>query len=330
MPSPSSIFNFKRQNPLAGLLFFALAVVLIESTLALLPQNSLITSFRAQNLPTTAPDWQIMGDSVAAGGIKPELMAPHLAPQTNVVNLALSGSGPEFTYFILQREIAAGVAPKAILYAPSPHTFGSQRTALLVGAYATWSEVAEIAAARIEPFEALYGIVCRFSYSLRHREQLAEVLKGRRMPEGIEPAQPQTAKTENGSNPETSNDSGEDRFPASRINQMYRKQFDTSEFNLFFARKFLALAQAKQIPVYWTTMPVLKVVQESRKPLNYEADYLAFVDGLQKQYHLNLVTNPVPVMAPRYFKDYLHLNEEGATQFTGLLGNEIKLRKPGS
>ena len=120
MRSPSSIFNFNRSNPLAGIILFALCVVVIEATLAWLPQNSLIRSFRANHLPPSPPDWQIMGDSVAAGGIRSDLLSAKLAPKTNTFNMALSGSGPEFSYFILQREIAAGVAPKAIVYAPSP------------------------------------------------------------------------------------------------------------------------------------------------------------------------------------------------------------------
>ncbi len=314
MRSPSSIFNFNRSNPLAGIILFALCVVVIEATLAWLPQNSLIRSFRANHLPPSPPDWQIMGDSVAAGGIRSDLLSAQLAPKTNTFNMALSGSGPEFSYFILQREIAAGVAPKAIVYAPSPHTFASQRIALLVGAYATWPEIAEIIAARIEPFEVLYGIACKLSYSLRHREQLAEVIKGRRMPEGIEPAIP-------ASNGQEAND--EDRFPAKRVHPMYRKKFETTAFNLYFTEKFLRTAQTKEISLYWLIMPTLKVIQESRQPFHFQEDYQNFLEDKKKNYGVHLLTNPLPIMSAKYFADYTHLTPDGAVLFTDALGRQL-------
>jgi hypothetical protein len=316
MPSPSSIFNFKRQNPLAGLLLFALAVVLIESTLALLPQNSLITSFRAQNVPATAPDWQIMGDSVAAGGIRADQLATHLAPATNVVNLALSGSGPEFPYFILKRQIATGVTPKAILYAPSPHTFGSERIALLVGAYATWPEIAEIASSGIEPFEVLYGVMCKLSYSLRHREQLAEVLKGRSEPTRTEPA----AVTEN----EVKAVAKEKSFPADKIHPMYKKPFTVANFNRHFFEKFMVEAQARQIPIHWVSMPTLEVVKDARKPYQFEEDYQAFLKANRQRYGFHLLMPQSPIFQPQNFEDYTHLNSNGAEKVTHMLALEIE------
>ncbi len=317
MPSPSSIFNFKRQNPLAGLLLFALAVVLIESTLALLPQNSLITSFRAHHLPEKAPDWQIMGDSVAAGGIRADQLATHLAPATNVVNLALSGSGPEFPYFILKRQIATGVTPKAILYAPSPHTFGSERIALLVGAYATWPEIAEIGSAGIEPFEVLYGVTCKLSYSLRHREQLADVLKGRRQPREKEPATVGAQGTEKVVAHEKS-------FPADKVHPMYKKPFEVAKFNQHFFEKFMTEAQARQIPIHWVSMPTLEVVKEARKPYRFEEDYQAFLKTNGERYGFHLLMPNSPVFPPQNFEDYTHLNQDGAMIFTDLLGDKVK------
>jgi len=321
MRSHLSIFSFKRANPLAGLMLFVLAVLVIEAGLASLPQNSLINSLRAPHVPAKPPDWQIMGDSVAGWGILSEQLATGLAPETNVVNLALAGSGPEFSYFILKRELAAGIAPKAIIYAPSPHTFGTKRIGLLVGAYATWPEIAEIAAIGIEPFEVFYGVICKLSYSLKHREQLAELLKGRRIPQDFElPSSKKLVSTTTNHN--------DNPFPAENLHVMYRKGFETNTFNLHFFEAFLHLSKRQHIPIYWANMPVLPVVQQARVKYDFENTYQHF---LKKYDHKGLIT-PVITYFPVYpssdFKDYTHLNNAGAEKYTGLLIIEMNKKAP--
>lgn len=320
MPSPSSIFSFKRSNPLAGLLLFALAVLVIETVLAFLPQNTLITALGSIHVPEKSADWQVMGDSVAEGGIRAEQLAASLSPETSVANVAVSASGPEFPYFLLQRQLAAGVAPRAILYAPSPHTFGTRRVALLVGAFATWPEIGEIAASGIEPFEVLYGVLCKLSHSLRHREQLAEVLKGRSTAAEAERA------VATGKNPTA--EGKETAFPISRVHPMYRKSFTANPFNLHFSQKFLTEARAHNIPVYWLSMPVLEVIRETRAPFHFEDDYQRFLKTTAEQYGATLLMPHSAIFPPANFKDYAHLNAQGASLFTDLLGHQLKQTLP--
>lgn len=317
MRNPSSIFSFSRENPLAGLLLFAIAVLIIETALAFLPQNALITALGTNRLPDRSPDWQIMGDSVAEGGIPANQLAEKLPSGTSVANVALSASGPEFPYFILKREIASGTVPKAIIYAPSPHTFGTKRIALLAGAYATWPEITEIATAGIDPFEVLYGVICKLSASLRHREHLAALMKGRRMaPDGERPA-----ATESGP-PESKNNAPS--FTLDRVHPMYRKRFDITPFNLHFARKFLAEAKARDIPIYWVVMPVLEVIHEVRKPYQFDENYTRFLNDIQGQYGVTLIIPRGEVLPPENFMDYAHLNPRGAALFTQKLAEQLK------
>ncbi len=313
MPNLSSIFSFKRENPLAGLLLFAVLVVVIETTLALLPSHTLVTAIGDIGLPKKSPDWQVMGDSVAQGGIVAPQLAAALGEGVEVHNLAIAATGPEFPYFLLKRELTAGVQPKAILYSPSPHTFGTRRIALLVGAYATWPEIAEIARAGIEPFEVLYGVGCKLSYSLRHREQLSELLKGRSAPEGIV-----AAVEKSGVSP---NPAG--RFPAKNLHPMFKKPFTQNAFNRFFFRKFLSEAGAHKIPVYWVSVPVLEVIRDARKPLHFEEDYQRFLAGVREEFGVRLLIPASIVMQPQEFKDYSHLNAHGAAAFTATVGGAI-------
>ncbi|MFN7140808.1 MAG: hypothetical protein ACK4UN_15840, partial [Limisphaerales bacterium] len=174
-----SIFSFRNRNPLTAIWLFLVLVVALETMFAFLPQNSLVKSFRVTKaLPNPAPDIQIMGDSVARDGILADHLQEYLPPGTVVHNFSIAAAGPEFPYFILKRQLDAGLAPKTILYAPSPHTFRSKRVALLVGGFCDWSEVAEIATSLKEPFEVIYGVLCKLSYTLRHREQIGDIVKG--------------------------------------------------------------------------------------------------------------------------------------------------------
>lgn len=312
MPNLSSIFSFKRENPLAGLMLFAALVLVIEAALALMPPKSLVTAIGEIPLPRKSPDWQVMGDSVAQGGI----VAPQLATElgASVTNLAVAATGPEFPYFLLKRELAAGVPPRAILYSPSPHTFGTRRIALLVGAYATWPEIAEIFGAGIEPFEVFYGVTCKLSYSLRHREQLAEVLKGRRAPEAVVHASKKSADTA----------SDADRFPAKNLHPMFKKPFEVNAFNLHFFRKFLAEAAAQKIPVSWVSVPMMEVIRAARKPLHFEEDYQQFLREVRDEFSVRLLMPESVIMGPREYKDYAHLNAEGAATFTTTVSRALR------
>src|SRR5687768_8531187 len=98
-----SIFSFKNRDPLSAIVLFITCVVLVEAALSFLPQNSLIRSFRVSRIPEgAAPDIQIMGDSVARGGIMAEQLTSALSSDRIVYNYALAGTGPEFPYFILK------------------------------------------------------------------------------------------------------------------------------------------------------------------------------------------------------------------------------------
>jgi hypothetical protein len=287
MPSHSSIFNFKNCDPLKAILLFAALVVMVETSLSFLPQNSLIQSFRDSRVsPGPTPDVQVMGDSVAQGGIIAEQLAQALPDGKIVHNRAIAATGPEFPYFILQRQIAAGKIPKVLICAPSPHTFASLRIPSLVGAFCEWREIMEVARTGQQPFEIIYGVLCKLSYTLRHREEMAD-------------------------------------FPKEKIHSMYRKPFSVQKFNAILFEKFLTLAQVHQIKVYWATMPALSVVQESRQQFGFEADYEHFLDKLHYQYGVEFLQKEFLIFNDVEFKDYTHLNQAGAEHFTRMLGGKL-------
>ena len=315
MPNPSSISNSKTERARRALLLAAALIVLLETAFAFLPENKLVKNFHADTVPARGPDWQIMGDSVARSGVLPSEIMAALPPGALVHNAAVPATGPEFAYFMLQRQIALGKAPKAILYAPSPHTFSSDRVALLVGGYARWGEIATIASLGTEIPEVTYGVLCKFSYTLRYREQLGSLLKDRRLD-----AEEQDAAT-----------TGEQRakhYTVATIHPMYKKPFQVADFNRALLEKFLNLASKNHIPVYWFIMPVMPAVAEGRAPYHFDADYASFLAELEQRHLIQILQRDVMIWDETNFRDMTHLNPNGAARVSKLLAEKLAALQP--
>jgi len=288
-------------------------VVLVETMLSFLPDNAVVQRFHASHIPPESPDWLVMGDSVAAGGIIASELSDCLDHQY-VFNAAIPATGPAFSYFILQRDLAAGRMPKAIIYAPSPHTFASQSLTLLVGGYCHWKEIGEILGTGIKIPETAYGILCKVSYSLRNREQISSLFKN---------------KVAHDVQEEYAGDTPLPMRPANRhyalndVLPILKKPFTVRSFNRLMLGKFLALARQNHIRVYWVTMPVLSVVHEGREPYDFDRDYQTFLAGLQKQYGIIVVQKDFPILDDQSFSDSLHLSPPAAIKFTQYLGTKL-------
>ena len=313
MRSLLSIFSFKNRNPLAAIFVFVGTVLVLESIFAFLPQNKLVGSLRSREVAEVqTASLEIMGDSVANGGILAEKLASLLPDGVTVANNAIPGTGPEFPYFLLKRQLVRGKAPKAIIYAPSPHTFATLRIPLLVSGYCTWPETGEVFATGLHTCETAYGALCKLSWTLRYRDELAAVVKGDPAKEAEAKLARILAKTPS-----------KRYFPIEGAGPMYRKPFTCDAFNRCFVEKFLRLAREHDIKVYWVTMPTLGVVADSRKPFRFQADYYGFLDGIANRFGTRFLQKQFLVYGDDDFKDYSHLSEAGAQRFTGFLAGKL-------
>jgi hypothetical protein len=312
MPSPSSIFSFDRRNPVLAILIAAALVMVVEASLSGLPDNPVVKRFHADDLPPFHPDWQVMGDSVSRSGIDTNVLATALGDPL-VFNAAIPATGPSFSYFILKRDLAAGRAPKAILYAPSPHTFASRHVALVVGGFCTWREIGEVLLTGLKTTETLYGILCKVSFTLRNREELGSWLKTGAEEQVTDP-------------PAATRHPPGHHYATNEILPVLRQPFTVRPFNQLMLENFLQLAKDNHIPVYWATMPVLPAVAEGRKPFNFDADYEAFLADLQVRFGVIMVQRDFLVYDDADFADSIHLNPAGAAQFTRYLGDQLAAR----
>lgn len=318
MPNRLSIFNFKNRDPLTAIILFAVLVVVLEGAFRFLPENEMIRTFQqARTGPAEAPDVQIIGASIARSGIVADEFNRNLESETQVYNGAIPATGPEFAYFLLRRQIEAGKRPNTLLCTYPPHTFGSLRIPLLVN-FCDWGDLREIAATGMRPFDTVYGVLSKLSYTLRNREYIAgQLLRKKRATFTASTLPPGAAS--DASAPKMF----APRFPAENLHPMYRKPFEVHPFNRHFLEKFLTLARENNIKVFWTTMPVLPVVYESRKPLNFDDAYYAMLDDLVARHGVELLQKEFLLFSEAEFQDYTHFNQAGAQKLSRFLAEKL-------
>jgi hypothetical protein len=327
MAPHSFTFNFDDRRLTRAVGWTLAIVVAIELALSFAPENVMIRTMRwmrarlAQQPPATI---QIHGDSVAQGGLMAGEIAGELPPGTTVWNAALQGSGPEFTYFLLKRQVEEGRRPKAIVIAHSPHTLVTERISELVGGFLDWDEVPEAMVASHRFFDTLYGILCRLSFTLRHRDELAALTKGRRaeVASWNDPIPTEGwIRSRMAAAERTWARDGKGRLPP--LHPVYRQPFVVDPGEREYLARTLALARAHGITAYWLTLPEHAAVAAARDSIGFAARYYAFVDSLAARGEVRLLKRDFEVLPAENFSDYTHLREPATLRLSREVGRKL-------
>ena len=313
MHSPSSISNSEGRKALKALALTALLVAVIEALLSVrCVDGDFLAAIRTHTTPKVSPDIQVMGDSVAHGGLFTDVAQSKLTGRS-VINEALPGTGPEFTCWMLARQADANTLPKLIVYAPSPHTFVTDRTSLLVGSYLTWGEIARLGLWRERLNETVYGMMTKLSFSLRNREYIAN-----RMKQGKAVETPSAG-------PKPNHAPGIPKCQEKDLNPMYKTPFTISTVNHRALDKFLEIAESHSIPVLWIKPPMPTAVLSARNTNGFFTAYDTFLAGMAAR-HMGLKFQPgAPQPMPDdWFQDQSHVNAEGALHWTQDLAPLLK------
>ncbi len=327
---PSSTSSSRDPRILSFVLACAIFAVAELALTVLLPNPARAELQRYRQRVAEAPAGvQFMGDSAVGEGVSCEQLNRLVSmPDAPFVMLAAHGTGPVFAYYALKRELAAGTVPKAVVYAPSPHTFASSRLPKFVACYASPGEILEVACHTREFSEITYGLLCRASYSLRYREELGEFIRSRdrsalarlRGSRGRSAAARPDPAAE-APQPGTRTFTAGDLSPAT-----YGKPFAALPMNDWAVRGLLRLAAEHHIPVVWAMMPVPKAVAESRLPFDFAARYCAYTAGVETATpgleYANHMQEP-PLYADCCFRDPTHLNGYGRAKFTDALAETL-------
>ena len=108
----------------------------------------------------------------------------------------------------------------------------------------------------------------------------------------------------------------------------YFPKFECTRTNRTYIKKLLELASRHEIPVFWVLPPYKPELQARVEKSGFDAEHEAFVRTLQDRYRgLYVIDARKAGYDPRVFTDLHHLGREGATVFSGEVGELIRLQR---
>jgi hypothetical protein len=267
------------------------------------------------------------GDSLMKLGVLPQVVEERLGMPA--YNLATCAAQAPTSYFLLRRALESGAKPKAILVDFKPNLLAGQPRDLARcwQELLTWRECIELAwTARDRNFfsATALGLILP---SVRARTEIrinlllalqgndgnlrADTLRYARNWEINKGAQV-TAK-----NPEFDGTISPDTHQRCLSDAWW-----CSKVNAVYVRRFLALAAAHEIPVFWLLPPIAPSMQARREHTGADAQHTQFVQAIQKRFrNLIVVDGRHAGYETSVFFDPVHLDRDGATAFSADLAS---------
>jgi hypothetical protein len=317
----SFISNSKTSRSFGALCLACLLIAGMESLLAVFgPQSDMVDRLSAARITieeTPPPSLQIMGDSVAKGGVVCSVLSRNLEPSYTIRNWSLAGTTPIFTYFFLKQQLDAGHTPDAVMWAHSPHTYGVTRFGILVASFCTWPEIGELFLCRSNTMGIVFGLLHKLSYTMRYREQVRTGLK-----DCYQSLRLQLERTGVDETRGKCTADSKTRLPPVP-GQMYFDPFLVSELNAFYIDAFFDLAEKYGIKVYLTTLPESRAVYSAREGNGFHKQYLNYLSGLAVRHGATLLLDEIHVLPDSQFADHSHVTGDGATVFSSILADAL-------
>lgn len=322
---------------LTALWLFIVGFLAIESILRILPEGSMTRTLRHRSeeilyLPPTRI--QFMGDS-ATNALQVSLIEKFLGGDHQLSNYALPGTTPLFCYFVLKRQIAAGRAPRVIVFAPHPFTWGDSFMDRFLGRFATPEEAASLLRDGVEFDDWLYGALCRMSYTLRYREELYKLVTQGDMAfinswkQQIVPVQNTRAKiADDEHQPEEPTRS---LLDPNNIPPILSRPISIHPYNEIYLDKFCDLAAANHIQIVWITLPIPELLAKKIPEAERTKVYDAFVNrmvarhpNLHELSALDSKNGSISTLPDTHYReDYWHLNPYGSWVFSQRAGQQL-------
>jgi hypothetical protein len=322
--------NATTNQRLTPLWLFVLGVLVIETAMRIMPEGFMtrIVQHRAEEIRYLPPaDIQLMGDR-ATSSIRVALLEHFIGHGYQVSNYALPGTSPLFNYFVLRRQIAERKAPKLIVLAPHPFIWGDPLLDRFLARFATPAESLRILGDGVKLSDWLYGTLCRFSYTLRYREEFYITLTAgdttffRCLEDPITSVQNTRAKiTETDHQPPVPTDS---KLDARNIPPILSAPIVIHPYNELYLDKLCELAEANGIRIVWLSLPVPDLILGKSHDLQRTASYSAFLGRMMAR-HKNLaaLSTALPSMPDTYYMDAWHMNPYGARVFAQQAGQQL-------
>lgn len=283
---------------------------------------------RAEEIRYLPPaDIQLMGDS-ATSAVRAGLIERFIGHDYQVSNYALPGTSPLFNYFVLRRQIAERKAPRVIVLAPHPFVWGDPLLDRFLSRFATPAESVQLLRDGVNLNEWLYGTLCRFSYTLRYREEFysaittGDVTFFRLLETSVSSVQNTRAMIV----------AAEQQPPAPTVATIDARivppilsgPIVVHPYNELYLGKLCDLAAANGIRIVWVSLPVPELVLGKSPAPQRTAGYSAFLERMTARHqNLKALTKAVPTLPDTHYFDAWHLNSYGAWVFSQEAGRQL-------
>ena len=279
------------------------------------------------------------GDSLVKFGFQPKVIQARTG--RTAFNLAAYGAPPSRDYQVLKRVIDAGGRPSALVVCfPAVHLGSTPRLhARQFSEAATVSEAWDLAWSSSDP--GLFGwlMVARQVPSIRTRLELRGNLMKALLGSGSDWRECYFVFRRNwlqgrGAHLQHNDPHAPEEPAAARARalELYIGDLDANPadepVNKRFIRRFLDLAAARDIPVFWVILPMLPAIEARQQDIRVTAITDALARQMRDAYP-NLIVVDVRGRgydARAFAPDAVHLNRRGATTFSRDLGDLIRHR----
>ena len=201
-----------------------------------------------------------------------------------------------------------------------------------VGRFAALREIPESALLGVTPSDLVYGVCCRFSYTLRYREELRAAATGGDAGFFRTLATPYSDIASLDSAPwmaapdaALAAASAEVRFPAEAIGPELRRPFSVAPANRRALDRFAELAAERGIAIFWVCLPTVRSVAELRGGDAFDGLYAEFLTEFAAGHpNVRILHGKPDVLPDALFLDPWHLNTEGASLFSERIAAELE------
>ncbi len=295
------------------------------------------SAFRAASEPESRAEILCFGDSLVKLGILPRVLEARLG--RSAYNLAVLGGQPPAGQFLLRRVLDSGHCPRALIINFSPLLLGMDPRVNLEwwGTLPPARERSEVAWRSGDPALALslflHGAIGSLSCRDRFRtalgfasfeacrgdecpanDELRALLRNWRLNRGAQVA-PRPFVPIQGALPRPYDGTGWSWQP--------------HPVHSYYVERFLELAQARRIPVYWILPPAEAGWLERNERVGTVGAYRHYVQHLVSRYPMLTVLDMQRAGWDRaLFRDPIHVNRDGAIRLTVAVADAISGRRP--
>ena len=271
-----------------------------------------------------------MGDSLVSNGVIPNVIESHLGPGRSVYNLALGGGPFSMTYFLLRRLVESGSAPEAVVVDGQSLTSDARDLVMPRPWYVlTYRELADLSWTFRDSAFFAENVTKKLLPSLQHRATIRAMMFARVT--GKEFTDPihlwlhlwgwnQNKGTHLLADRERAQFTNPSQYDQSLLNH-FRGEWKCNPWEAEYVERFLKLAAAKHVRVYWLMMPDDPVINAQREQDGWWSAHARFLHDLQSR-HSNLIVidGHRAGYPPEAMSDVLHLSRTGAIAFSDSLG----------